>query len=71
MTKTEWIVSIDDDLKDFEELFVGNVRDGDVLIRCKDCIFHQGKDCVAWDDGTVAVETEDDGYCYLAERKEE
>lgn len=43
------------------------------VIRCKDCKWHQGKDCMAWDDGTVAVanEVEDDGYCYLAERKEE
>lgn len=43
------------------------------IVRCKDCKWHQGKDCMAWDDGTVAVanEVEDDGYCYLAERKEE
>ena len=42
------------------------------VIRCKDCKWHQGKDCMAWDDGTVAVanEVEDEGYCYLAERKE-
>jgi len=42
------------------------------LIRCKECRFYQGKYCTAWDDGTVAVacETDADGYCYLAERKE-
>lgn len=37
MTQTEWIICLDDDLKDYDELFVGNVRDGDRLIRCKDC----------------------------------
>ena len=43
------------------------------VIRCKECRFYQGKYCTAWDDGTVAVacETDADGYCYLAERKEE
>ena len=35
MTQTEWIISIDDDQQDYDELFVGNVRhDGDLLIRC-------------------------------------
>lgn len=33
MTQTEWIISLDDDLKDSDELFVGNVRDGEQLIR--------------------------------------
>ena len=37
MTHTEWIVSVDDDLKDSDELFVGNVRDGEQLIRCEYC----------------------------------
>lgn len=41
MSKTEWIIEIDDDLKDFDEMFVGNVRDGDVLIRCKDCKYYR------------------------------
>ena len=42
------------------------------LIRCRDCRFHQGKYCTARDDGSVAVacETDADGYCHLAERKE-
>ena len=50
MTQTEWIVSLDDDLNDGDELFVGNVRDGDIeqisrfcsKTRCpnKNCIHH-------------------------------
>lgn len=46
MTQTEWIVSVDDELKDHDEMFVGNVRDGLRLTRCKDCAYfrtHTGK----------------------------
>lgn len=41
MTQTEWIISLDDDLKDYDELFVGNVRDGDRLTRCRDCKYFE------------------------------
>lgn len=37
MTSTTWIISIDDDLKDYDEMFIGNVRDGDKLIWCEHC----------------------------------
>jgi hypothetical protein len=40
MTQTEWIISLDDDLKDHDELFVGTVRDGDRITRCRDCIHY-------------------------------
>ena len=42
------------------------------VVRCKDCIYHHGNECLAWDDGTVAVacNTEAEGYCYRAKRKE-
>ena len=80
MTQTEWIISLDDDLKDHDELFVGNVRDGDRLIRCKDCKHFEydhpyviqgvpvlGHEvCNAWGDG---CKTNENGYCFLAERR--
>lgn len=74
MTQTEWIISLDDDLKDYDELFVGNVRDGDRLIRCKDCV-----DCKeTLLDGrtwkyceTIGCAVNDNDYCCWAERKEE
>lgn len=69
MTQTEWIISLDDDLKDHDELFVGNVRDGDRLTRCRDCRWHKEKRCTVWRERAVIVEcyTDDDGYCYLGE----
>ena len=73
MTQTEWIISLDDDLKDYEELFVGNARDGDRLIRCKDCywyaesVFFKGKDC--WCFSGLKYPKPDD-YCSYAEPKE-
>lgn len=36
----EYIVSVDDDLEDYDEMFVGNIRNGDVLTRCKDCKYY-------------------------------
>ena len=76
MTQTEWIVSLDDDLKDFDELFVGNVRDGEQLIRCEDCIYYDGYYChnKHWGDGYGNYPPpikDDDGYCDWSERKEE
>lgn len=77
MTQTEWIISLDDDLKDYDELFVGNVRDGDRLIRCKDCKYYRADgDCWhEWDnDGRVYYqsiinEPNPDDYCSRAERR--
>ena len=70
MTQTEWIISLDDDLKDHDELFVGNVRDGDILTRCKDCV-HKNE----YGYCTLYINfhhlTEDMGYCSDAERIEE
>ena len=87
MTQTEWIVSLDDDLKDGDELFVGNVRDGDMLIRCKDCKYwlpHSqfGNDedydeyydyCgrLVPDDDYYAFTRNADDFCSRAKRKEE
>lgn len=79
MTQTEWIISLDDDLKDHDELFVGNVRDGDVLIRCKDCKFNKayyhgsesnlGMFTYLCTQGLYVMNADD--YCSRAERKEE
>ena len=81
MTQTEWIISLDDDLKDHDELFVGNVRDGDILTRCKDCRFAtitdgvygknpEVKYCDIWFP-SEAEYMPIDYYCASAERKEE
>ena len=75
MTYTEWIVSVDDDMKDYDEMFVGNVRDGDRLTRCCDCIHFDGYYChnKYWGDGygnyTPPIKGED-GFCDWAEGKE-
>lgn len=77
MTQTEWIISIDDDLKDYDELFVGNVRDGDMLTRCRDCIwygrsdkrrFYRGMDCLQKRIDTIVP---DKDYCSRAERRKD
>ena len=77
MASTEWIISIDDDLKDFDEMFVGNVRDGDVLIRCKDCEFFHSRSvyghglCDVHCNGLGECEVVNEKYyCSWAERKE-
>lgn len=79
MTQTEWIISLDDDLKDHDELFVGNVRDGDRLVRCKHCYFYIDGYCdnnviyqmMSGDLIGVHFEPHEDFYCAMAERKEE
>ena len=73
MTQTEWIISLDDDLKDFDELFVGNVRDGERLIRCKDCehFLTDGKTHICYHFAESVIFPEPNDYCSRAERKEE
>ena len=74
MTQTEWIISLDDDLKDHDEMFVGNVRDGDILTRCKDCKYASvGRNEVdSWRWCKVhRCDFEMNDYCSWAERKEE
>ena len=69
MTQTEWIISLDDDLKDYEELFVGNVRDGDRLIRCKDCKYRdeQSANCTRFRKDWYV---QSNSFCSWAEREE-
>ena len=69
MTQTEWIISLDDDLKDHDELFVGNVRDGDILTRCKDCKWFGDIGCAIGIADDTDKPSEKD-YCSFAERKE-
>ncbi len=70
MTQTEWIVSLDDDLKDHDELFVGNVRDGDRLTRCRDCTFLRFTGTV-WkcQNRLVMMLCEPNDYCSRGERR--
>lgn len=72
MAQTEWIISLDDDLKDHDELFVGNVRDGDMLTRCKDCAhYHNWAHCpMFFAIYRTGYEQNPDDYCSRAERKE-
>ena len=74
MTQTEWIISLDDDLKDYDELFVGNVRDGDVLIRCKDCKYSSPNQVYGCRIHSFADDLNkrmySDDFCSMAERKE-
>ena len=79
MAQTEWIISLDDDLKDYDELFVGNVRDGDRLTRCKDCKYSKpyyhgsesnlGMFTYLCTQGLYGMNPDD--YCSRAKRKEE
>lgn len=73
MTQTEWIISLDDDLQDYEELFVGNVRDGDRWIRCKDCVYYRPYSVGRYDcDNLLGMaDAHEDEFCSRAERKEE
>ncbi len=67
MSNTEWIVSIDDDMKDYDEIFVGNVRDGDMLIRCRYCENYAGEGWYcAWNMIASA-----EGFCFHANEKPE
>lgn len=70
----EYIVSVDNDQKDFEEMFIGNVRNGNELVRCKDCKW--GKEVCGniecWTDMNLPPEYHGYyWYCPNGERKEE
>ncbi len=70
MAHTEWIVSVDDDEKDFDEWFVGNIRDGERLIRCKDCKYmNEYAYCTLYFAFHHLTGSMD--FCSDAERKEE
>ena len=67
-------ISIDDDLKDYDEVFVGNVRDGDRLIRCEDCrYFGERMTNGYWSCGRRegCVMTIPEGFCGWAVRRKD
>lgn len=47
---TEYIVKLDDNDKDYEEMFYSNIRECEVLVRCKKCMY--------------SVDMYNDGDCY-------
>lgn len=69
----EYIVSVDDDDMDYEEVFIGHVRKQTELIRCEDCYFWDKEPsqtampevhtCRYWRIGTTSVD-----YCARASR---
>ena len=77
----EYIVPVSDDLIDYDEMFVGNIREEKELIRCKDCKYYEvaelnydgtpDKRCKpsVCTNGKYAVERPEDWYCGDAEPK--
>ena len=53
-------------------LYYGIVPSENVVevVRCKDCKHHHPYHCSVWSKFGI-VQTNDDGYCYMAERKED
>lgn len=70
MKSTEYIVQIDDELKNIDYIFIGEIRKQSKLIRCKDCRHWDGKYhyCEIIDDSR---DWDADDYCSVAERKED
>lgn len=75
----EYIVTVEEDSKNFEEMFIGAIRSYPKLIRCKDCKHYMNEDENCPDEygncPTVCMympdDAEENGYCHRAERKEE
>lgn len=57
----EYIVSVQDDELDFEEVFIAYIREQTELIRCKDCKLN----------GVCVLSNSEDGFCAWAKPKEE
>ena len=70
----EYIVRIEDDDSDFDEMFIGGIRKHSELIRCKDCRYYTGKWCTKLSTKQFDINDkckDDNDYCSDAERKEE
>ena len=75
----EYIVRIEDDDRDFDEMFIGGIRKAyPELIRCKDCEFFHPRSvyghglCDVHCNGLGECEVVNEKYyCSWAERKEE
>jgi hypothetical protein len=63
----EYIVTVDDDDLDYEEVFISYIKRQTELIRCKDCKHHRDDTRC---NNRIGVWFDDD-YCSDAERKEE
>lgn len=70
MKRTEYIVPIDGESRNIDEIFTGEIRKQSVLIRCKDCKYrNEYSYCtfyINWHHLTGEMD-----YCSDAERKEE
>ena len=63
---SEYIVHIPDDMREYEELFVGNIREGQKLIRCNECrYFGSQMESGYWSCGRDhgCVRTIPEGFC--------
>lgn len=72
----KYIVEIEDDEGDFEEIFVGYIRKQKELITCEHCIHFGGYYChnKKWGDGWGSYPAPDksyDGFCDWAEKESE
>lgn len=68
----EYIISVQDDERDFEEVFIAYIKEQTELIRCKDCKYrYDGKDDSPCELINLPLDLSKSFYCGLAERKEE
>ena len=70
----EYIVHIPDDMHDYEELFVGNIRKEQKLIRCNECrYFGSQMESGYWSCGRDrgCVRTIPEGFCGWAVKRNE
>ena len=56
----EYIVAVEDDENDFDEVFIAHIRNNPELIRCDECKFY----------GVCVLSNSEYGFCAWAERKE-
>lgn len=70
MRRTEYIVPIDDESRNIDEIFIGEIRKNRELIRCRECKFLRLTGTV-WKckNRLVMMLCEPNDYCSRAERK--
>ena len=67
----EYIVTIEDNDSDFDEMFIGGIRKAyPELIRCKDCIHFKADDLETYCPLTGMYSLDVNHYCAWAERKQ-
>lgn len=67
----EYIVPLYDTETDWDEMFVGAIRQQEELVRCKDCKYNNGGRC-SWHGGAgYKWIVDDDDFCSCGERKDE